>query len=200
MKTLIPITAALLFAPLAGAWAQDAATRQAPVSMRQGPQDRAQQQGAELVQGTFTLAVPEEQARQSVLQAIDEAASHTGFFERGFVKSKLRDKNPVRSSVRTKVLGNELSVQYGDMRYQTVQGQWTTVTALGEQVRLQQWARGNQIVQKFRSGDGQKVSIMTFQPNGQMVMDVTVTSPRLPQPLRYQLHYRRAGGGSMASR
>ncbi len=202
MKTQIAIIAALALAAPLAARAQDQQLQQNPASMQQGPSGMqpSGQEGAQNVQGTFRLAVPEDQAKQNVNAAIDEAASHTGFFERGFVKSRLRDKNPVRDTIQTNVNGNQLSVQYGDMRYQTQQGRWTTVTALGEQVQLQQWARGNQIVQKFRSDEGEKVSVMTFQPNGEMVMDVTVYSQRLPQPLHYQLQYRRAGGaGSMAA-
>ena len=204
MRTLITIIAALALAvPLSGVRAQESQQSQQQASLQQGQGDTQSQGQASpnIIEGTFTLSNPQDQAQQSVNQAIDEAGSHVNFFERAFVKSKLRDKNPVRETIRTHVTGDQLSVQYGDMRYQTVQGEWTNVTALGEQVRLQQWARGNKIIQKFRSGEGEKVSVMTFQPDGQMVMDITVYSGRLPQPLHYQLRYHRTGGsGSMASR
>lgn len=204
MRTLIATTAALLLAvPLvASVRAQDPQTRQqAPQASRQTPisQPSGGQANQQLVTGTFVLTQPEAQAQQGVNRSIEEAANHVGFFERGFVRSKLRDKNPVRSPVRTEIHGDRLAVTYGQDRYETVQGQTQTVNALGEAVQLRQYARGNQIFQNFRSKDGNKAIVMTFRPDGRMDMDVTVTSGRLPQPLRYRLQYRRAGGGTMAA-
>jgi hypothetical protein len=191
----------MLAAPMAGVLAQGTVDQKsAPPPGQPGPPPLAPAQNR-LIQGTFALVVPEEQARRDVLRAINQAANHVGFLERGVVKSKLRDKNPVRTTVQTRISGNKISVQYGDMRYQTVEGQWTSVTALGERVQLQQWARGNQIFQRFRSNEGEKVAVMTFQPNGRMLMDVHMYSDRLPEPLHYQLRYQRSdGGGSMAMR
>ncbi|HEX2206271.1 MAG TPA: hypothetical protein VHG93_01205 [Longimicrobium sp.] len=47
--------------------------------------------------------------------------------------------------------------------------------------------------QTFRAEDGQRVNVFTVSADGNtMTMNVTITSPRLPQPLSYRLVYNRA--------
>ena len=54
------------------------------------------------------------------------------------------------------------------------------------------WNNGA-LTQTFRAEDGQRVNVFTVSPDGNtMTMNVTVTSPRLPQPFVYKLVYNRA--------
>ena len=53
--------------------------------------------------------------------------------------------------------------------------------------------RNNSLHQTFRAEDGQRVNVYTLSNNGNtMTMNVTITSPRLPDPLTYRLVYNRA--------
>jgi hypothetical protein len=55
-----------------------------------------------------------------------------------------------------------------------------------------QWNNGA-LTQTFRADDGQRVNVFTVSPDGNtMTMNVTITSPRLPDPLTYKLVYNRA--------
>jgi hypothetical protein len=149
----------------------------------------------ELLTGRFVLAGSQEQAEARVNDAIGRAVAEMGFITRGVAADRLREKNPVRRTVETEVDGERITITYGDATYETRSGDWQTVTATGEQVQLLQTASGDSIYQTFRAPDGEKSTVYRFSPDGQrLTLDITLTSPRLPEPLRYSLQYRRAGG------
>jgi hypothetical protein len=55
-----------------------------------------------------------------------------------------------------------------------------------------QWSNGA-LTHTFRAEDGQRVNVYTVSADGNtMTMNVTITSPRLPNPLTYKLVYDRA--------
>lgn len=60
-------------------------------------------------------------------------------------------------------------------------------------VRLTTEWQGGRLVQLFRPEDGQRQNVFTVSEDGRtMTMAVTVTSPRLPRPLTYNLVFNRA--------
>jgi hypothetical protein len=157
----------------------------------------------ETLSGNFELAEPFEQVRQSVDQAIRQAVSRMAFLQRSFGASRLRQTNPIRRTMRTEVRGGNVTIAYGDARYTTPDGEWRNVRDLqGNPVRVRQSVEGDTIEQTFSSPDGEKRTVYQFTENGDRVtLEVTVTSDRLPEPLRYTIPYRRAGSGEgVASR
>jgi hypothetical protein len=142
--------------------------------------------------GTFELAEPHAQAQRRVHRAIDRAADRVNFLIRGFARDRLRDKNPIHRRVQTRVRDGLVTVIYDDDRYTSAEGQWRSIVATGERVRLLQQVRGNRIYQRFVGEDGEKQMVLTFEENGpRMWLDVTVRSDKLPEPLRYRLPFRR---------
>jgi hypothetical protein len=62
----------------------------------------------------------------------------------------------------------------------------------GDCVRVTTTTTPTQITQTFAAEDGQRVNVYTLSPDGNTLnMNVTITSPRLPQPLTYRLVYNR---------
>ena len=63
----------------------------------------------------------------------------------------------------------------------------------GDCVRVTtEWENGR-LEQTFAAEDGQRVNVYTVSPDGNtLTMNVTITSPRLPNPLTYKLVYNRA--------
>lgn len=142
--------------------------------------------------GVYELAEPHAEAQQRLHAAIDRAADQVPFFLRGFARSRLREKNPVHRRIRVRVDGNTIAVAYENDRYETQEGQWTTVTAVGEPTQLLQQIVGRRIYQTFRTDEGTKQMVLTPSDDGRYLwLDVTVTSDRLPDPLRYRLRFRR---------
>lgn len=63
----------------------------------------------------------------------------------------------------------------------------------GDCVQVTTVWRDGALHQTFRAEDGQRVNVYTLSNNGNtMTMNVTITSPRLPDPLTYRLVYNRA--------
>lgn len=63
----------------------------------------------------------------------------------------------------------------------------------GDCVRVTSVWEGGRLEQTFAAEDGQRVNVYTVSPDGNtLTMNVTVTSPRLPNPLTYKLVYNRA--------
>lgn len=161
---------------------------EAPATAQEGGDD-----ARAALSGTFVLDEPVGAARQRVHAAIDRVAEDVSFFLRSFARSRLRDKNPIHRRIRTEVRGDRVVVSYDDDRYESRDGRWRTVTATGERVQLLQQVRGRRIYQRFRGDDGTKQMVLTLSEDGRHLwLDVTVTSERLPTPLRYRLRFRRA--------
>lgn len=198
-KTILLAAAALLVLPWAVTEAQREQERgEQEQHARAGVQQ--EQQGVrssaeERFSGTFELAGSRQQAQARVNRAIDEAVANMSWFQRGFARTRLREKNPVRDMTRIEVGDGNVTIEYGDATYTTPEGQWRTVTATGEQVRLLQQVVGDRIYQTFRTDDGEKLTVYSVSDDGrQLTLDITVSSPQLPVPLRYELDYRRTDG------
>lgn len=201
-KKLLLVAVAMLALPWAATRAQEEREQHARAGAERevAPPEAARPSGAasaeERLSGSFEIAGSHEQAEARVHRAIDEAVEHVSWVKRGFARARLREKNPVRDSLTIEVSGGQVTIAYGDDRYSTRDGQWQNVTALGEPVRLLQQVVGARIYQTFRTEEGEKVTVYTPSEDGrQMRLDVTITSPQLPEPVRYELTYRRADEG-----
>ena len=63
----------------------------------------------------------------------------------------------------------------------------------GDCVRVSAEREGGNLKHTFQAEDGRRVNVYSVGADGKtMTMNVTVTSPRLPQPLTYKLVYNRA--------
>ena len=154
------------------------------------------QDAAPNLDGTFTLAESREDVQTRINTAIDAATEEMNFILRGIARDRLRAKNPVRVRLTTQVAGDRIVVSYDNDRYESQSGQWRSVTATGETVQLLQQIQGNRIYQTFRTADGEKRMVLTFSEDGAWVwLDVTVTSSRIPAPLRYRMRFRRQQAG-----
>lgn len=151
----------------------------------------ARAEGPAALEASFVLAEAPARARQRIDAAIDGVVDRMSFVIRPFARERLRGKNPVHRAVSASVHGERITVTYDGDRFETVDGRWAEVTAGGERVQLLQQRVGEHVVQTFRGGDGEKHVVLRRSEDGRaMTLDVTVTSPRLPEPLRYRLRYR----------
>ncbi|HEY8430365.1 MAG TPA: hypothetical protein VIL20_18425 [Sandaracinaceae bacterium] len=199
-KKLLLVGLAMLVLPWAATRAQEERQEQTRAGAERdvAPAEAALPSGPpsleERLSGTFELAGSREEAEARVHRAIDEAVEQVSWFKRSFARARLREKNPVRESMTIEVGGGNVTIGYGRDRYTTRNGEWRNVTALGEPVQLLQQIVGSSIYQTFRSPEGEKVTVYTPSEDGRrMDLDVTITSPQLPQPVRYELSYRRTG-------
>ncbi len=168
-RTLLLALAALAL-PLAGASAQEPNLR-----------------------GTYTL----DRARSDdVNRAIETAVARMSFVTRPIARGRLRRTNQPYQRIVINFTPAEVTTTIDTRRPITspASGQavkWTRED--GEVLDLStEWENG-QLVQTFRAEDGTRANTYSISSDGRVLtMNVTITSPRLPQPLRYKLVYNRA--------
>lgn len=141
--------------------------------------------------GTYLLA---SDATIEINRAINEAVRSMNFIIRPIARSRLRRANVPYDSLTITHTPDEVTTLADDERP-------VVTPASGEPVKwvrderetldvTTRWLDGT-LEQTFTAGDGQRVNRYTPGPDGTMMLDVTVTSPRLPRPVSYQLLYKR---------
>jgi hypothetical protein len=125
--------------------------------------------------------------------AIERVVKGMNPVTRSIARRRLARTNPAYERVSIRFEGNSARVSAGPSTL--------TLPLSGEPVR---WNRDGEVirvsgrrdaagyVETFDARDGRRVN--RFTPAGEgLLLTVTVTSPRLPRPLEYRLHYRRSG-------
>ncbi len=158
-------------------------------------------QAAATLRGNWTL---NRQQSDNLESAINRVVSRMNVVVRQIARPRLRSTNTAypsiamsydQASVRVDMAGRP-SVS-SPANGQPVLWQRETGGACremkGDCVRVSaEWEGGN-LKHTFQAEDGRRVNVYSVSPDGKtMTMNVTVTSPRLPQPLTYKLLYNRA--------
>jgi hypothetical protein len=149
--------------------------------------------GEARAQTSFTGAyVLDEAASEDAVGAFEPALERLNALVRTIARSRLRQSNLVakrlhialedgyivlqsddRPAVRTPVTGEEVNVG---------KGEGTRSTLLN----------GSVLRQHAESDQGERTAVMRLSPDGQrLTMNVTITSPRLEEPVHYRLVYKR---------
>lgn len=150
-----------------------------------------QAQHAQL-QGTFTYDAA---TSEDINRAIESAVARMSFVTRPIARGRLRKTNLPYRTVRISFTPAEVSV-VTDTRDAIVSPsngapiRWTRED--GEVLDVATVWRGGALEQSFTAKDGKRVNSYSVNADGSvMTMHVTVTSPRLAAPLRYNLRFRR---------
>jgi hypothetical protein len=143
--------------------------------------------------GTFALNRGQS---DDIAAAINRAVSRMNFVTRPIARGRLTRTNTAYSRITIGYNPEHVTIQY-DQRapiHTPANGtpvQWTRED--GEKFMVStEWTHGH-LEQTFRADDGQRVNVYTLSEDGAtLTMDITVTSPRLPAPVRYKLVFNRA--------
>ena len=143
------------------------------------------------LRGTWTL---DRQASDNVAQAINTAVARMNFVTRPIARGRLTRTNQPYQRVVIDFTAQQVSVTTDSRPAIESPGNGTPIKWTredGEVLDLStEWENGR-LEQTFKAEDGQRVNV--FSVSGDvMTMQVTITSPRLPQPLTYKLVYNRA--------
>lgn len=143
--------------------------------------------------GTYTL---DEAESDNISAAIDAAVAKLNFLTRPIARGRLMKLNPAYSRVTIATSSNELSVTVDNQSALRAPANGTSVVWAGPdggKVNVTMKLTGGHLVQTFKSADGGRVNDYSLSPDGRMlIMQVTETSPRLSQAIRYKQVYRRA--------
>ena len=171
-RVAVMMTVALMLAPVGPTSAQDDA--------------RAR------LQGTF---VNEAQSPEVIRTAIEAAVAKMNFVTRPIARGRLKKANLPHRRVEIARTEQEITVTFDS--YTPVRmpadgrtAKWTRDD--GETFEVSARWNGDSLVQTFKGEDGQRTNTFGLGPDGGgLTVQVEVTSPRLPAPVRYSLTFTR---------
>ena len=142
--------------------------------------------------GTYTL---DEVDSDNISAVINGAVGKLNFLTRPIARGRLKKINPTYRQVTIAASSNELSVVVDNQPALRTPANGTSVVWVGPdggKVNVSMQLAGGHLVQIFESKDGRRVNDYTLSSDGRMlIMQVTETSPRLSQAIRYKEVYRR---------
>lgn len=128
-------------------------------------------------------------------EAIEAAVGKMNFIARPIARSRLKKTNPPYERIEISGQGGQISVRFDERKpiLMPADGQpvkWSRDD--GEEFDVSARVEGMQLTQTFKAGDGERVNRFGLQADGStLILDVTITSPRLSSPVRYSLTYMR---------
>jgi hypothetical protein len=134
--------------------------------------------------------------RKALDAALDFSVEGYFFMARGSARGQVAARNEIRRSLTVSLEAERVAVQFADSpRVEApLDGSSTPATINGESMRVVCALRGSALVQRFEASEGLRRNEFIAGADGRtLLLRVTVESPKLTHPLRYELHYRRAG-------
>jgi hypothetical protein len=145
------------------------------------------------MRGTWTL---NRQASDDVTAAINRAVQRMNFITRPIARGRLTRTNAPYQRVQVDYNQEHVTLRFDERAPMTTPSNGTPIQWRredGEMFALStEWENGR-LEQTFKADDGQRVNVFSVSEDGRTLsMEVTVSSPRLPAPVRYKLVYNRA--------
>lgn len=139
--------------------------------------------------GTYKYA-PEKSS--DISQAIDVAVEKMNFIKRPIARSRLAKTNVPYQRIRIQIDAAEAEITYDDRKPIRVplDGQpikWTRDD--GEVFDVSGKVDGGDLVQTYKAEDGVRVNSFRLDASRSLHLQVEVSSPQLPQAMRYELVY-----------
>jgi len=142
--------------------------------------------------GTYIL---DETDSDNLNEVIEVAVGKLDFLTRDIARGRLKKLNPAYRRVAITSSRNEISVTVDNqppLRTPAKGAPVAWVSPDGVKVNASMRLAGRRLAQTFTSADGRRVNDYTLSPDGRMLtMQVTETSPRLSQTIKYKQVYRR---------
>ena len=144
------------------------------------------------LRGVFVSEAP---AEAKIDAAIEAAVAKMNFIKRPIARGRLKKTNPAYARVELAGTVEDFSVKFDDRK--PVQAPLTGKPVSwarddGEKFEVMARQEGSQIVQTFKSPDGQRVNRFSLGADGKLTMDVTVSSEQLPVPVHYDMTFVRS--------
>lgn len=142
--------------------------------------------------GTYEY-VPEKSA--SVSKAIDKAVEKMNFIKRPIARSRLTKTNTPYQRIRIEFGTSDAEITYDARKpiRMPLNGEpikWTRDD--GEIFDVSATVDGGKLLQTYKAQDGTRVNSFSKDSSEALHLEVEVSSPQLPQPVRYLLVYRLA--------
>lgn len=130
-----------------------------------------------------------------IAQAIDKAVAQMNFIKRPIARGRLSRTNFAYKDIRIEIGAGEAEITYdtqGPIRMPLSGESIKWKRADGEVFDVSAKLEGGTLVQTYKAEDGMRVNSFSKDANGTLHLNVEVSSPQLPEPVRYTLEYRAA--------
>lgn len=144
------------------------------------------------LQGTYAFVAAES---DDVGRAIQRATAEMNFVTRPIARGRLRRTNVPYGTITLAQTTSQVTVTSDERAPIVTPADGTPIRWTREDGEVfdvhTRWLDGS-LEQTFAAEDGQRINLFSLSPDGRtLTMRVTVTSPRLPEPMVYSLRYRR---------
>jgi opacity protein-like surface antigen len=143
------------------------------------------------IAGTYVYVA---ERSDDVRKAIEEGTARMNFVTRRVARGRLENTNAAYQRAVIAQTGGNISITF-DARKPVVSPasgaavKWTRED--GEVFDVTTTVAGNRLTQRYVAEDGTRENVFTFNDDGTMTIAVTITSGRIPAPIRYTLAYRK---------
>jgi hypothetical protein len=142
----------------------------------------------------YGVFVNEAQSNDVIGKAIETVVAKMNFIKRPIARGRLKKTNPLYQHIEISRNASTIEVRFDAGKPVLLPqdgsvARWTRDD--GEQFDVTGKLQGETLVQTFAAEDGQRVNTFSVGADGKLMLQVTLTSPQLPEPVRYQLAYRR---------
>jgi len=144
---------------------------------------------------TYTLIAD---SSDDIRAAVNQTVEHMSFITRPIARGRLNRTNPLPQRVHVTTSADTLAVSFDDGNpiVTPLNGQsvpWRSAMT-NENYQAHAERTNDTTVQIIRAPDGERRNTYVFRDDGaRLDLVVTISSHRLPQPLRYTLRFRRDG-------
>ena len=142
--------------------------------------------------GTYKNTASSANTTDVIERATEQGTREMGFVRRKVARSRLKAINPPYEQVRIVERGDHLLTEFDGRRYTApLNGRAEQGTdPEGKSVTVSFQAEGNTLHARYVAEDGEKRMDFVRSPDGrELTMNVTVLSPKLPEPVRYSVRY-----------
>jgi hypothetical protein len=143
--------------------------------------------------GTFVYAGSSERGRNMIDRVIELATEDMGFLRESIASDRLEEKTAIAPRIVIAREKNMVTVEFQGATYRSrINGGWVTATSPGgESISVRHRIRGDKLVQEIRTKKGRRVNLFSARGKDRLNLDVIISSPHLPEDVRYDLRYRR---------
>jgi hypothetical protein len=144
------------------------------------------------VEGSYVIVTDQS---PDIDTAIETTIATMGFIKRPIARGRLKDTNPVYRHIVITSSGGNIEIRFDDRKPIVAPAdgspvQWTRED--GEVFDIAVTRKDGRLSQSYESKDGNRLNVFHIEDSTRRLhLDVTITSERLPQPLKYTLVYRR---------
>ncbi|MBM0105368.1 hypothetical protein JM946_11445 [Steroidobacter sp. S1-65] len=131
----------------------------------------------------------------NIERAIEQAVEKMGFIKRPIARGRLSKTNVPYKRVSIEIGQSEVAVGFDGREPIRMPGNGQPIRWKredGETFDVSARVEGDRLLQTYKAEDGQRVNTFFKAADGALHLQVEVSSPQLPQPLKYELVYRPA--------